>query len=127
VYFGVGIFAGEVVLNLLSVRKHNGNKLKALKDIAWNYATGELWVDASLLLVLSLQLLASIEQFNQLFVGLSVLKVSSLLGKLHRIERWLFKTEYYERYWSLFKIMLFNLAFAHAIAIALNLMARANP
>jgi hypothetical protein len=66
-------------------------------------------------------------EFNQLFVALFILKSSNLLSKLHRIERWIFKTLYYEQYWSLLKIILFNLAFAHTIAIALNLMVLANP
>lgn len=34
----------------------------------------------------------------------------------------LIKKVYYERYWSLIKIFLFNLVFAHAIAITLNFM-----
>jgi NRPS condensation-like uncharacterized protein len=38
------------------------------------------------------------------------------------VERLLIKKVYYERYWSLIKIFVFNLLFAHTIAITLNFM-----
>jgi hypothetical protein len=37
------------------------------------------------------------------------------------------KSYYYEKYWALAKIMLFNFAFAHFIGIVLNLMTDMNP
>jgi hypothetical protein len=82
---GTAVFAGEVVMNLVSVRRCKGRKVKALAEIAWSYLTGEFCVDVAFLFVLLLEWATWNGIFNQLLVGLSVLKVGSLLSKLRRI------------------------------------------
>ena len=43
--------------------------------------------------------------------------------KLNKLEQYVVKNYYYEKYISLLKIMLFNFFYAHAIAVLLNQIA----
>lgn len=99
ILLGILIFLGEIMFNLFSVRLKNGRKIKVLKEIVVRYVTGELVLDLSSLIVLVCLLFTQDLEFNQLFVALAILKISNLLAKLHRIERRIFKTLYYEQYW----------------------------
>lgn len=49
------------------------------------------------------------------------------MQKLTNLEQMVVKSHYYEKYWSLLKIILFNFVFGHCIAIILNLMANMYP
>jgi hypothetical protein len=60
--------------------------------------------------------------FREILLFLTVLKLPYVMDKFSKFERGILSSLYYQRYWSLFKIILFNFAFAHFIAIILNLM-----
>ena len=106
------------------VRSQEGRKIRILNQIIRSYLQGFFIIHLSILMCLILYHSHRTQDINYLLLCLLLTKVGSLLEKLESVERLLIKKVYYERYWSLIKIFLFNLVFAHAIAITLNFMLR---
>jgi hypothetical protein len=114
--------SGEILLQFVLVRSQEGRKIRILSQIVRNYLQGFFVIHLSILICLILYHSHRAQDINYLLLCLLLTKVGSLLEKLESVERLLIKKVYYERYWSLIKIFLFNLVFAHAIAITLNFM-----
>jgi hypothetical protein len=49
------------------------------------------------------------------------------MQKMEKLEVYFIENYYYEQYWSLVKVLLFNFCFAHVLSIILLTMANINP
>jgi hypothetical protein len=112
---------------MITTKRVNGKKVNSTKEIMLVYLHKSCILDLSILFCLLLIMVYNQNSFIYILITLLLFKTSSFNEKFRTIEIFIMENFHYEKYWSFFKIILFNFAFAHVIAIILNIMAQNNP
>ena len=113
--------------NCLTVKSFAGRKITRVGDILRHYLEEGLVVDLLNMFILIIDVNIEAEGEALLYLRLLiVLKLPQCLSKIEKLEIYFIKNYYYEQYWSLVKVFLFNFCFAHFLAIMLTKMAGIN-
>jgi hypothetical protein len=114
--------------NFLFVRKEDRKLEFSLQEYARHYLrTGFAW-DFLVVAVILLKLLSDDAFTFELLILLAIpTKIPEFLKRVNRVQRRIMTNIAYQKYASIVKIVLFNFAFAHFVAVCLNLMASLDP
>lgn len=112
----------ELGLNLITVKFEEGKRLGTLRQI-WSFCSkNTLATDAISILLIFVDYFTDHEIviILRLFV---ILKLGQGFEKIEKLEVFFIHNFYYEQYWSLVKVFIFNFSLAHVLAIFLVAMA----